>query len=80
MVHGLETIKRMNNEASGDDRPITKEIRERILSEVTDTLDQQLGDTDPDIPDGLTDEDIRAFYPIFWCCRQLSLLQKKDAG
>jgi hypothetical protein len=35
-------------------------------------LDEYLGDTDPNIPDDLTDEDIKEEYPILWVCQQIS--------
>lgn len=48
--------------------------RERLQA-IYDVLDDYLGDTDPhtDIPwDQWDDDDLKAEYPLLWCCRQLS--------
>lgn len=50
-----------------------------IVQRVQSTLDDFLGDTDPDLPDDMTDEEVRDESPIFWCCQQLSALLAAQA-
>lgn len=47
--------------------------RDNLLS-IISTIDNALGDTDPSIDADATDEEVRADYPIFWACQQLSAM------
>lgn len=49
---------------------IEKEARKRI-KEVANVLDNYLGDTDPDFPEDITNNEIKEEEPIFWACREL---------
>jgi len=42
------------------------------LQKVIDTLDNLLGDTDPDLPDDMTDDEIRQEEPLFWSVTTLN--------
>ena len=42
------------------------ETLEKALEGVRAVLNEELGDTDPDIPEDWTDEDIRREEPLFW--------------
>ena len=49
-----------------------------VIKAVTDVLDTVLGDTDPEIDDDWTDEEIRDEYPIMWCMQQLTKFVNKS--
>lgn len=44
----------------------------KLIEQVADILDAELGDTEPYLPDGITDEEIREEQPLFWACRELN--------
>jgi hypothetical protein len=44
------------------------------LEEIFDVLDEYLGDTDPNIPDDMNDEEVKEEYPILWVTQQISKL------
>ena len=48
------------------------------IKAVTDVLDTVLGDTDPEIDDDWTEEEIRDEYPIMWCMQQLTKFVNKS--
>lgn len=52
---------------TGTYRPKAPESLDGIIV----VLDNLLGDTDPDIPEDWTDEDIKNEEPLFWACREL---------
>ncbi len=43
-----------------------------VMKEVSDALDIALGDTDPDFPEDMTDDDIRDEDPVFWACKTIN--------
>lgn len=45
-----------------------------ILSKIHDALDRALGDTDPDIDEEMSDEEIRQYEPLFWAAWALAKL------
>lgn len=49
------------------------EIQEKI-QKIINTLDHYLGDTDPDFPEDMTDDEIRQEEPVFWATKELSKL------
>ena len=42
------------------------------LEKAFDALDGVLGDTDPEFPEGTTEDEIREEEPVFWACCQIS--------
>lgn len=40
------------------------------LESIADALDNELGDTDPDFPENMTDEEIKEEDPVFWACQK----------
>ena len=46
-----------------------KELKK--LKDIFHALDEFLGDTDPDFPEDMTDEEIRAEEPVFWAAKEL---------
>ena len=63
----MKSIVMTNQVAQEGMMPIHKERLSRILH----TLDNYLGDTDPDIPEDWTDDDIRQEEPLIWIHQQL---------
>lgn len=50
----------------------------KVLGEIFDILDNELGDTDPiHWDEDMTDEDIKTEHPLFWACKQVGKLQDK---
>lgn len=45
------------------------ELKTKALEDILHYLDVALGDTDPNIPDDMTDEEIAAEWPVFWACQ-----------
>ena len=41
------------------------------LHKIVHVLDDYLGDSDPQLEDDMTDEDIKQEYPIFWATKEL---------
>lgn len=51
------------------------------LQEISTILDNYLGDTDPDIPEDWTDDDIRSEEPILYACRKANnALAKRECA
>lgn len=44
------------------------------LKSVSDALDQALGDSDPMIDPNMTDNEIKAEYPVLWACSKINKL------
>ena len=44
------------------------------LAEIISVLDNVLGDTDPNLPEDMTDDEIRIEEPLFWAVRELNAL------
>ena len=59
--------------SKAEDKVKIKEF-EKKLKEIVHVLDELLGDTDPDIADGMDDESIKQEYPLFWATRELFAL------
>lgn len=47
---------------------------ENVLEEVFRSLDDVLGDTDPNIPEDSSDDELRDAEPLVWCCQQIRKL------
>jgi len=61
--------------------PVEQQVRQVapqtvLLAEIVDVLDTILGDTDPQITNDWTDEEIKDEYPIYWVFTKLVELQK----
>lgn len=48
-----------------------------VLEKMRDVLEGVIGDTDPQLDEDITDEEIRIEYPVFWVAQALSGLIKK---
>jgi len=46
------------------------------LEKIFSALDRVLGDSDPMLPDDMTDEEIYSEAPLFWAAKELSLYLK----
>jgi hypothetical protein len=42
------------------------------LRKIFDVIDDKLGDTDPFLRDGMSDDDIKAEEPLLWCAMKLN--------
>lgn len=50
-----------------------------VLQHVFDVLENYSGDSDPDLPDDITEDEIVEYFPIFYATRELAkLLYGKD--
>lgn len=47
------------------------------LRKIFNALDYALGDTDPDFPEDMTDDEIRNEEPVFWAAKELSVYLKR---
>ena len=48
------------------------EIPDKKVREMFNALDIYLGDTDPDFPEDVTDEEIKSEEPVFWVAKELA--------
>ena len=53
------------------------EIPNDKLRKIFNALDHALGDTDPDFPEDMTDDEIREEEPVFWAAKELSVLLER---
>jgi hypothetical protein len=56
----------------------------KVLKEVSNVLDNELGDTDPNFPEDFTDEEIAEEDPVFYACMRvneaLAIIEKEKVG
>ena len=69
----MNDIKQQKSEITIEQNDQVNAIIKR-LQKIVLALDDYLGDTDPDFPEDMTDEEIREEEPIFWACKELSSL------
>jgi hypothetical protein len=48
------------------------DIPYETLRKIFNALDTSLGDTDPDFPEDITDDEIMMEEPVFWAAKELS--------
>jgi len=59
------------------ERPVIKDKSMKTkLQDIFNVLDEYLGDTDPDIDDDMTDDEIKECEPLFWCAKEIMGLIK----
>jgi len=51
-------------------------MKQELMSILT-VISDHIGDTDPDIPEDFTEDDIRLQFPLVWACRRLSELIRR---
>lgn len=47
-------------------------IPDEKVRKIFKALDMALGDTDPDFPENMTDDEIMTEDPVFWAAKELS--------
>ena len=57
---------------------MTRKEREK-LQRCFDTMDDLLGDTDPNLPEDMTDAEIRTEEPLFWAAKEICALLQAGA-
>jgi hypothetical protein len=50
------------------------EAVKRRLVQIHDALCSDIGDTDPDVPEDMTDEEVRDEMPVFWAAKEIAAL------
>jgi hypothetical protein len=51
-------------------------IPDKKVRDIFNALDSYLGDTDPELPEDMTDDEIRAEEPVFWAAKELAFYIK----
>ena len=49
----------------------------KVLRAIFDILNDHLGDTDPFMEDGITDEQARDEHPVLWACKEVGRIADK---
>jgi secreted protein with Ig-like and vWFA domain len=44
------------------------------LLQIHDALCTDIGDTDPDVPEGMDDDELRDYNPVFWAAKEIAAL------
>jgi len=52
----------------------------RIASACLSVIDDYIGDTDPDMPDDITNDEIKTEYPLVWVCNRLVEVFREQAA
>lgn len=78
--HWIEDDRDLNELAEENERlKEQNRVMREALKDIADSLDNELGDTNPDFGE-LTDNEIREEDPVFWSCQQANKALKRAKG
>ena len=52
----------------------------KIITAITEVLETEMGDTEPQLDNDWTDDEIRNEYPVFWALCKFNALEKLLEG
>jgi hypothetical protein len=56
---------------SETDKAVAQILKLRLVN-IHDALSAHIGDTDPDLPEDMTDDEVREYEPVFWAAKEIA--------